>query len=451
MSAQAATTAPINRTVCGLSILFPWKVPTLTPTIVYYTSSYLGLKVSSKLGNGVSNYILPPKHTMVKLLTIVCFTGLASVAAYILFRERQDRLAGIVPTLSQYQPETRSDSYGGEYAYPNSQIPPPNKLLPRSTYDVERGSIASNWLPAQGIDRQYQNKSILGNPDFADRHPVLAYQAYHNKAINPANIGDPIRIPDVAGPINNNSNFYDALMIRPEAIPYNPRPEAVQHEGFGLWPPQAVYRPPGPYPGENMNVPVPMGSLKFYSERYNPDQFKLPNPNLYPTLGGSPSMVPPVGGGWGSGPGIYQGPPPLIPSQVLPTGSPLPYQNRPVDSNDFFRPYGPNGVINTTPFFGSVNAYSPFPEINTPWEKAGILTSTNVSVSPGNRILNLFRRPIAPLQDLWEYQVQDKDGFVIRLDNKYIEDGDIITHIIGKEGMGPYRASIFVQNKYIWV
>src|SRR5689334_13891867 len=44
----------------------------------------------------------------------------------------------------------------------------------------------------------------------SDKHPVLKYQRMHDKGINPASTGDPIRIPDVSGPLGNNNSFYDA-------------------------------------------------------------------------------------------------------------------------------------------------------------------------------------------------------------------------------------------------
>ena len=253
----------------------------------------------------------------------------------------------------------------------------------------------TQFPPARGIDRQYQNTHV----NMRDRHPVLSYQMAHNQGIVPASIGDPIRIPDVAGPMGlytDRDRFYNSRVIRPDARPYN-------------------LDAPGPYPGLPIGVPVPAGALKATE-------------GLYPY---------PYTPGYGARRGI---------------GEDFPYQQRPVTSGDFFRPLGPNAP---SAFVGSVDAYAPFPEVNTPWEKAGILTATH-SHSHGhsqkNEILNLYRRPIAPMQDLWEYQVQDKDGYVIKLDRvKYLEDGDLIHDIIGKQGLGPWRAHVFVNNKYVWV
>lgn len=181
-----------------------------------------------------------------------------------------------------------------------------------------------------------------------------------------------------------------------------PRPEGYPRPQYRPYGPEA----PGPYPGSIQNIPVPAGSLKATNGLYN--------------------FTPDYG---------YQ----------VVNGGVLPQQHTPLLSDGFFIPYNPS----PSAFVGSVDAFLPFPEVNTPWEKAGILTSQR-SDSGTKELLNLYQRPIAPMQELWEYQVQDKDGFVIKLDTKrYLEDGDIIHHIIGKPGS--WKANIFVQNKYIWV
>ena len=157
-------------------------------------------------------------------------------------------------------------------------------------------------------------------------------------------------------------------------------------------------------------VPVPAGALKETNERYNRDVFR---------------------------------------QRLVPIGAEFPYQEKPLTSYDYFRPNSYNQPMDLQ-FFGNTNAYIPFQEIQTPWEKIGLLTSTRENVK-GN-ILNLYRRSIAPLQDVWEYQVQDKDGFIIKLNNtKYLEDGDTVNDIIGKKGEGPWKVHIFVSNKYILI
>lgn len=287
-----------------------------------------------------------------------------------------------------------NDVYRHDKKYPTAEYPRPIGLSTHGGHRENKqrtGALGTSMNPT-GMDQQYSNGSV----NIRDEHPVLAYQMLHDKAINPANIGDPIRIPDVAGPVGmygGVSSFVDSLTV------------------------------------SRGSVPVPMGALKQSSERYNKDMFRfsplargtVPAAQRPPTLGGSPPRVTPSG---------Y-----------------IPDINRPIQSGDYFRPYGPNIPVDDVPFFGSVNAYAPFPEITTPWEKAGILTSVGIK----QEILNLFRRPIAPLQDLWEYQVQDKNGFMIKLNEKYLEDGDVVPHVIGKNGEGPWKVHVFVQNKYIWV
>lgn len=96
-------------------------------------------------------------------------------------------------------------------------------------------------------------------------------------------------------------------------------------------------------------------------------------------------------------------------------------------------------------FIGSVDAYAPFKDVDTQYERIGILTSLD-----NKEILDLFRRPIAPLQDLWQYEARDKNDFFIQLrQTRYIENNDIIDHIDGKQG--PFRAHVYLDNKYVWV
>lgn len=143
---------------------------------------------------------------------------------------------------------------------------------------------------------------------------------------------------------------------------------------------------------------------------------------------------------------------------------PFMYQNRPNPSYDYFKPYGPNnpqmqGEIKVTTstggigggigggMIGSSNAFAPFPEVQSRWEKIGILTTVN---EQNDNVLNLYRRPIAPLQEIFEYSSQDKDGFITPLRYKrYLEDGDIIDSIIGKESKGRWKANIFVNDKWV--
>lgn len=238
-------------------------------------------------------------------------------------------------------------------------------------------------------------------------HPVLDYQRETSYGTHPANYGDPIRPP----------------------------PSMLGPSSLGNY----------PFVGKPAGVPVPQNAFKETSEKWRRPFYS----------------------------GYNLGIPDYTRSSVGPSPSPFgivdfPDIQRPLYSADFFRPYDPNARVDgsyaDTPFYrrgqsgalysdgsprfiGSVDAFAPFPEVNTPWEKIGIVSNAPVHED----IFNLYRRPIAPLQDLFEYTVQDKNGFVIPLVQRFIENNDIIPNIRGYEGKGPWKADVFVNNKYIWV
>jgi|688.fasta_scaffold17193_3 hypothetical protein len=258
-------------------------------------------------------------------------------------------------------------------------------------------SSSSSYNPSSQNDENYSNISNTNDNSIPSyyreeniKNPVLNYQRQASRGRDPATLGDPI-IPKVN--IGPSRSLYQA------------------YDNFS-----------GPYPGKSLNVPVPQGSLKMSSEKWK-----------YP---------------------FY-------------------YQQKPLAPYDYFKPYGPNAESmqaslsggfadnpyytnggtypyavgytgdGSIPFIGSVDAYAPFAEVTTPWEKTGILTSD------GDRIMSLYRQPIAPLQNIFKYMVQDKDGFMIPLNETYLENNDIISHIPGKSGI--WKVHIYVNNKYIWV
>jgi len=151
---------------------------------------------------------------------------------------------------------------------------------------------------------------------------------------------------------------------------------------------------------------------------------------------------------------------------------PFYYQQVPLAPYNYFKPYGPNqqsmqsglnlsdtpfynrgfslpalGPSVDIPFISSVNSFAPFPEVESSWEKTGILTTVN---QDDDSILNVYRRPIAPLQDLFIYMVQDKDGFLIKLKDGLLEDGNIVV-VPGKESKGSWEYKDYSLNKYIWM
>lgn len=214
------------------------------------------------------------------------------------------------------------------------------------------------------------------------RHPILDYQKEASMRTQPAFWGDPIRPPySFLGPNRTYDNVTTSGMPYDDhRYHYNANKQAYAYDSV------IPYVSDGPHVGERIGVPVPSGAFKI-------------------------------------------------------TEYPFFYQQRPLLSQDYFKPYG------EMPFVSSVDAFAPFPEINTPWEKIGIVKALKLE---NGTIMNLYRRPIAPLQDLFEYMVQDKNGFVIPLkNNKYLEDGDVINHIQGYESVGPWKCNIFVRNKWI--
>jgi hypothetical protein len=253
---------------------------------------------------------------------------------------------------------------------------------------------SSSSYPSSQNEETYSNRGIVQNSfDENLKNPVLEYQYQTSRGRDPVTLGDPI-IPKInIGPSRSLYQVYDNFS--------------------------------GPYPGKSLNVPVPQGSLKMSSEKWKYpfyyqqkplapyDYFKPYGPN-------AESLQSSLSGGFADNP--Y-------------------YTNRGGNA-DFPYAVGYTGDGNI-PFIGSVDAYAPFAEVTTPWEKAGILTSD------GDRIMSLYRQPIAPLQNIFKYMVQDKDGFMIPLDEPYLENGDVVNHIPGKSGL--WRVHVYVNNKYILV
>lgn len=234
--------------------------------------------------------------------------------------------------------------------------------------------------------------------------------------LDPTTLRDPSRAIDYTGPIYGNIDEYvDGVRI------YD-----AQHRG--------------PVPGEMMNVPVPMGAMKDTSEKYKrPFAMRAVGQQSIPlTRGGTPLIYPARGPYYG-----------------VRGGQTFPDQMRPIGSANFFKPYGPNDTLENIPFYSKVDSFHPFPEVMTDYEKIGLFVReskcqrNDLDCEEGNsEILNAYRRPIAPLQDLFEYMAQDKNGFIIKLHEKYLNNGDIVPRIIGKGG--PFRLHAFEQNKWIW-
>lgn len=137
---------------------------------------------------------------------------------------------------------------------------------------------------------------------------------------------------------------------------------------------------------------------------------------------------------------------PIVPTGVAPRGAfketsekYWAFNRSPSPDGGFFKPYGV-GTISSQPSF------SPFPEAGGEWEKVGILTQDGATGE--GTIMNVFRKPIAPLQDLFQYTVQDRDDFIIRLNSTgLLEDGDKVTDIPSKAGTWTFTD--YVKSKWV--
>jgi hypothetical protein len=293
---------------------------------------------------------------------------------------------------------------------------------------------------------------------YNDRYlnPILNYYWNYQKGINPATLGDPIRIStNNFGPVNNdtNENSYSQY-VRKGGNTYN---YMGGNEGF--------------VDGRN---PIQSSTLNETNEQ-NHKAFYIADDRGVGVL--------PQVGSYNDRPysnnipfDVYQnryGSKKNIHDYERNVSGMLNVQ-RPNTSQDFLRPYERSDNLSNVdffnnrsvslPFISSVDKFLPAASVNTAFEKVGLLISNDGHHYHGlsnkdddeknyhndEAMMNLYRRPIAPLQDLWEYQVQDKDGFVIPLEGRnYLEDGDIVDHVIGK-GRRSWKVRMFMNNKYIW-
>ena len=144
-----------------------------------------------------------------------------------------------------------------------------------------------------------------------------------------------------------------------------------------------------------------------------------------------------------------------IKEEYLPIGA-LRTMPRPGSLPARLDPYVPEGrfPLGLSGFVTSVDV--PFAvgrEVSTEWSKVGLLIKLGEGPEVGDKdpkIMDLYGRPIAPLQDLFQYRAQDKNGFTIPLtyQKRELEDGDIVNEIPGKPGK--WKASLDT-NRFIWM
>ena len=284
--------------------------------------------------------------------------------------------------------------------------------IARPTGSRNQDQNEQNLLPRGDSGEAPPNLPLAENRD-RRQHPVLEYQRRASYDTHPANYGDPIRPLGIgASPAPSRyTERYDSR-VQPRSKKSS-RDNAYAYDSPG----------DGPYPGKPLNVPVPQASLKMSSEKYS---------------------------------------------------YPFHYQKKPLSPYDYFKPYGPNSpemqneiVYADTPFYkrqgeefatgytgsgaipfiSSVNSFAPFPEVQTAWEKTGMIQTED---KRDTTIMSLYRKPISAINDLFEYTVQDKDGFVVPLKVNYLEDGDTIKSVPGREALGPWKVNIYVNNKWVW-
>lgn len=197
-------------------------------------------------------------------------------------------------------------------------------------------------------------------------------------------------------------------------------------------------RPPGLYDTENPPYVLGGGVVPSETLVYTSEKDKR-GPYHVPVVGPNPSRLP----GYN------------VLTDNLPNGVQDFYPRDSSSSSTMFNSLGYRGPY-TSPYFGldflgSINANAVgFKEVVTPWEKIGLMTTVDENE---DGILNLYRRDIAPYRDLYEYSAQDKNGFIIPLSKSitYLENNDIVEHVTGKESKGPWKVSLFYENKYIYV
>ena len=313
--------------------------------------------------------------------------------------------------------------------------------------------------------------AATGNPHVRPQHteandnPLLRHQRIATGGNVPTAIGDPIRTPTYVGPsvrgyrlhtYNQPWNYaYTGLTTAPDfasqiaqteeteetkaARPQDPiidgyrGPYDIGSRGPGG--PDSLGPGSGPYPGMPMGVPVPRGTLKKTSEKYGYPFYKASRP-LKPYDYFKP---------FGPNQNVNQD------ANYVDTPFYARQQSRVWDNPGTGLEYDRGGIFGgggDIPFISSVDAFAPGLEVDSAYEKRGILQTVD---EDDTTILNVYARPIAPLQDLFRYTVQDKDGFIVPLKQNYLENGDIVPEVIGKEALGKWRFRDFVKDKYIWV
>ena len=79
------------------------------------------------------------------------------------------------------------------------------------------------------------------------------------------------------------------------------------------------------------------------------------------------------------------------------------------------------------------------------WVKAGIAYAKN---SKKPYILNVYQRALDPYREIYEYEVRDKDGFVVPINNVYLLEDKDVFDIPAYKDIGPF---VFEEDKYDYI
>jgi hypothetical protein len=98
------------------------------------------------------------------------------------------------------------------------------------------------------------------------------------------------------------------------------------------------------------------------------------------------------------------------------------------------------GGIYTTPETKAYYSSATIPERR--WQNVGVLTNDV-------EILNLYTRPTTYNEDIWQYRVQDKDGFMIEIGEiPLLKNGMMVDTIPGKPGI--FKVNLYKKDIYYY-
>ena len=74
------------------------------------------------------------------------------------------------------------------------------------------------------------------------------------------------------------------------------------------------------------------------------------------------------------------------------------------------------------------------------WQKVGVLTGDNDT-------LNLYSRPTTYNDDMWQYRVEDKDGFFVDIgEMQTLKTGNVVYSVPGKSSITNWKVNIYKRD-----